>query len=170
MIDGVKLLQQIKDGKISGRLVDFWDVWRRKLSPLEKKVLDTIIDENLEGKTPKLTQLEKTLKQSKTNIYQAAKRLKEKGLISDFTLPELIIVYGGERLKLPPKLDAATNYDRKEFSTRGSTRSWKRKFLDPRAIQYPRYYVALIKKEGEPVFSNIFYPRSEKSEDLSFRV
>ncbi|MCW1303584.1 MAG: hypothetical protein OH339_00590 [Candidatus Parvarchaeota archaeon] len=165
MIEGVKLLQQIKEGKISKELVDFLEVGQKRLSPLEKKLLGAIIEENLGGRTPKLAQLGRILKRSNTIVYQVATRLKQKGLISDFTLPELIVVYGDVKFTLPPRLDAATGYDRKEFSARGSSRSWKKKLLDGRAIQYPRYYIALIKKDGEPVFSNIFY-----SDDLEFKV
>jgi hypothetical protein len=152
------LLEKIKDGTILGELTEYDDLEKLNLNDAKRRVIDTTVRFNERGLFPKSEHLIKDF--SPNHIYSCYGRLSSLKLMFNVTIPDLTSIFGyyvGRSKDLPENLNRATWGDIKEYrNIHGSSFSWNEKEQTSRSKSFKRYYIALISKNGLPVFRNAF--------------
>ncbi|MEM7825876.1 MAG: hypothetical protein QW412_03400 [Candidatus Aenigmatarchaeota archaeon] len=155
MINSSELLKRIKNGSISEYLKCIYEIEKMNLKNRKEEFLSLIIENNKKCILPKTSDFKFF-----PELYESLKNLKNRGLIFDVTIPELLNFFNeikNYKPHLPEKLNYATGFEIEKMRGRyGSCKSWTEKMENPRAPYYKRFYIALVCEKGVPVFVQIF--------------
>ncbi|MEM5790553.1 MAG: hypothetical protein QXP77_00665 [Candidatus Aenigmatarchaeota archaeon] len=159
--ESIEWLKKIKDGSILSYLKEIDEIEKIEMPKYSKKLLYEIVDANKKGKFPQRKELIKKLNISESVFYKYINYLKSKNLIIDFTAVEVLYVFkksGEYKMKLPSELymTIQNEIERLKVRSGGSSKSWIKKFQNPRAFAYSRFYIALLLENKLPVFYNSF--------------
>jgi hypothetical protein len=152
----IQILEKIKNNNIN--LYNEKKILAQ-LKPQEKKLAEIIITYNLDGILPNKELMLKECGFSGSYMDNYLPRLRERMVVIDPTIIELLCVFGvfkkrGHRYLLGFEEPIISDLESLKGLRGGS--SWTKRFKNPRATCYHRYYVALVKRRRLPVYKDAF--------------
>jgi len=147
-------LSRIENGKISRHLVDYDSLDRYNLDIRQRDILESVINYNKNRVLPSKKDICQQLDLAYEVVSDYVKVLEEERLMFDFTAQEYVLRVFGKfqvpRIKLDTRLNVRT--DLKKYLSRSLIKQRR----NPRAMNYPRFHIALISHYKKPVFYEMF--------------
>ncbi|MFZ3076979.1 MAG: hypothetical protein WA139_00825 [Candidatus Aenigmatarchaeota archaeon] len=155
------VLEEIKNKSSSLQL---WEIGKalNSLSGAIEIIFSYIAERNKNGNAPTYKSMRKSenITISRPTMEVNINNLLKKKMIINPSSVEILQVFGQQEKcngwKLPEYIENKFP-DLKLWGNHGSTYSFTKKFDNPRATAYERYFIALAEKDGLPVYSKIFY-------------
>jgi len=131
-------------------------------SPAQRRLLNYVIEKNYGpyvGFSHGILPRRKTILQQLGSYENSQTKLFKRGFLTTVGLNEILFFYctfSKNRWNVPPSLEPTVRNDLNEMKGRkGGIKSWTT-LMKSHGGKIPRYYVALITREGVPVYKGIF--------------